>query len=193
MLLTIDVGNTNITMGVFKEEQLLGTFRMTTKLPRTSDEYGFQICGILEHRGIMAADIHAVIVASVVPDIMHSLNNGIIKYLNVRPLVVSAGVKTGIRIVTENPKEIGPDRIVDAVAAYEIYGGPVLVIDYGTATTHDLILEDATLVGGVTSPGIRIAAHALWQDAAKLPKIEIKKPETILGKDTISSMQSGLV
>ncbi len=118
MLLTIDVGNTNVTMGVFEGDVLRGTFRMTTKQPRTSDEYGFQICGILEHRGIKAEGIHAVIVASVVPDIMHSLSSGIIKYLNVRPLVVSAGVKTGIRIVTENPKEIGPDRIVDAVAGY---------------------------------------------------------------------------
>ena len=107
--------------------------------------------------------------------------------------MVGPGIKTGIKIAIPNPKEVGADRIVDAVAAYEIYGGPVLVIDYGTATTHDLVLEDATLVGGVTSPGIRIAAHALWQDAAKLPKIEIKKPDAVLGRDTISSMQSGLV
>ena len=139
MLLTIDVGNTNITLGVFKEEVLLGTFRMTTKRPRTSDEYGFTICGILEHRNICPQDIHAVIIASVVPDIMHSLTSGIIKYLNVRPLIVSAGIKTGIRIVTENPKEIGPDRIVDAVAGYELFGGPVIVVDFGTATTYDLI------------------------------------------------------
>lgn len=193
MLLTIDVGNTNITMGVFKEEQLLGTFRMTTKLPRTSDEYGFQICGILEHRGIMAADIHAVIVASVVPDIMHSLNNGIIKYLNVRPIVVSAGVKTGIRIVTENPKEIGPDRIVDAVAGYELCGGPVIVVDFGTATTYDLIGPNGTFEAGITAPGIQTAGRSLWGGAAMLPAIEIKKPNSILAKETISSMQAGLV
>lgn len=193
MLLTIDVGNTNITMGVFKEEQLLGTFRMTTKLPRTSDEYGFQICGILERRGIMAADIHAVIVASVVPDIMHSLNNGIIKYLNVRPLVVSAGVKTGIRIVTENPKEIGSDRIVDAVAGYELCGGPVIVVDFGTATTYDLIGPNGTFEAGITAPGIQTAGRSLWGGAAMLPAIEIKKPNSILAKETISSMQAGLV
>ena len=122
MLLTVDVGNTNITMGIFEEERLLGTFRMTTKRSRTSDEYGFTICGILEHRNMRPENIHAVIISSVVPDIMHSLTSGIIKYLNVRPIIVSAGIKTGIRIVTENPKEIGADRIVDAVAGYELYG-----------------------------------------------------------------------
>ena len=193
MLLTIDVGNTNITLGVFKEEKLLGTFRMTTKLPRTSDEYGFEICGILEHRGIEAKDINAVIVASVVPDIMHSLTSGVIKYLEVRPLVVSAGTKTGIRIVTENPKEIGPDRIVDAVAGYEKFGGPVIVVDFGTATTYDLIGPNGTFEAGITAPGIRTAARSLWGDAAMLPAIEIKKPKSILAKETISSMQAGLV
>lgn len=193
MLLTIDVGNTNITLGVFKEEKLLGTFRMTTKLPRTSDEYGFEICGILEHRGIEAKDINAVIVASVVPDIMHSLTSGVIKYLEVRPLVVSAGTKTGIRIVTENPKEIGPDRIVDAVAGYEKFGGPVIVVDFGTATTYDLIGSNGTFEAGITAPGIRTAARSLWGDAAMLPAIEIKKPKSILAKETISSMQAGLV
>ena len=193
MLLTIDVGNTNITLGVFKEEKLLGTFRMTTKLPRTSDEYGFEICGILEHRGIEAKDINVVIVASVVPDIMHSLTSGVIKYLEVRPLVVSAGTKTGIRIVTENPKEIGPDRIVDAVAGYEKFGGPVIVVDFGTATTYDLIGPNGTFEAGITAPGIRTAARSLWGDAAMLPAIEIKKPKSILAKETISSMQAGLV
>lgn len=193
MLLTIDVGNTNITLGVFKEEKLQGTFRMTTKRSRTSDEYGFTICGILEHRGITAQDIHAVIVASVVPDIMHSLTSGIIKYLEVRPLVVSAGTKTGIRIVTENPKEIGPDRIVDAVAGYEKYGGPVIVVDFGTATTYDLIGPNGTFEAGITAPGIATAARSLWGDAAMLPAIEIRKPRSILAKETISSMQAGLV
>ena len=123
MLLTIDVGNTNITLGVFKEEILLGTFRMTTKRSRTSDEYGFTICGILEHRSICPQDIHSVIIASVVPDIMHSLTSGIIKYLNVRPLIVSAGIKTGIRIVTENPKEIGPDGDSDCHRRYQSHRG----------------------------------------------------------------------
>lgn len=193
MLLAIDIGNTNITIGLFDGEEIEGTFRMTTKMPRTSDEYGIFFYNILHSRGLHREEIDAAIIASVVPDVNHHIINGLIKYFNVNPIVVGPGIKTGIKIALPNPREVGADRIVDAVAAYELYGGPVLVIDYGTATTHDLVLEDASLVGGVTSPGIRIAAHALWQDAAKLPKIEIKRPDTILGRDTISSMQSGLV
>ena len=193
MLLAIDIGNTNITIGLFDGDEIEGTFRMTTKMPRTSDEYGIFFYNILHSRGLHREQVDAAIIASVVPDVNHHIINGLIKYFNVTPIVVGPGIKTGIKIAIPNQKEVGADRIVDAVAAYEIYGGPVLVIDYGTATTHDLVLEDASLVGGVTSPGIRIAAHALWQDAAKLPKIEIKRPDTILGRDTISSMQSGLV
>lgn len=193
MLLTIDVGNTNITLGVFENETLKGTFRMTTKRSRTSDEYGFNICGILEHRNIMPQDIKDVIIASVVPDIMHSLTSGIIKYLNIKPIIVSAGIKTGIRIVTENPKEIGPDRIVDAVAGYEQYGGPIIVVDFGTATTYDLIGEKGTFEAGITAPGIETAGHSLWGGAAMLPAIEIRKPKSILAQETISSMQAGLV
>lgn len=193
MLLTVDVGNTNITLGVFNDQELLGTFRMTTKTPRTSDEYGFTICGILEHRNIQASDIEAVIIASVVPDVMYSLTSGIIKYFDIRPLVVSAGIKTGIRIVTENPKEIGPDRIVDAVAAYDQFGGPVIVVDFGTATTYDLIGPKGTFEAGITAPGIETAARSLWGGAAMLPAIEIRKPASILAKETISSMQAGLV
>ena len=193
MLLAIDIGNTNITIGLFDGDEIEGTFRMTTKMPRTSDEYGIFFYNILHSRGLHREQVDAAIIASVVPDVNHHIINGLIKYFNVTPIVVGPGIKTGIKIAIPTPKEVGADRIVDAVAAYEIYGGPVLVIDYGTATTHDLVLEDASLVGGVTSPGIRIAAHALWQDAAKLPKIEIKRPDTILGRDTISSMQSGLV
>ena len=193
MLLTIDGGNTNITLGVFENETLKGTFRMTTKRSRTSDEYGFNICGILEHRNIMPQDIKDVIIASVVPDIMHSLTSGIIKYLNIKPIIVSAGIKTGIRIVTENPKEIGPDRIVDAVAGYEQYGGPIIVVDFGTATTYDLIGEKGTFEAGITAPGIETAGRSLWGGAAMLPAIEIRKPKSILAQETISSMQAGLV
>lgn len=193
MLLALDIGNTNITIGLFDQNELAATFRMTTKIPRTSDEYGIFFYNMLHGKGFATEDVDAAIMASVVPDVNHHVINGLIKYFNVTPVEVGPGIKTGIKIALPNPKEVGADRIVDAVAAYEIYGGPVLVVDFGTATTHDLVLEDATLVGGVTSPGIRIAANALWQDAAKLPKIEIKKPECILGKDTISSMQAGLV
>lgn len=193
MLLALDIGNTNITIGLFDKDELVATFRMTTKIPRTSDEYGIFFCNMLEGKGFSKEDVDAAVMASVVPDVNHHVINGLIKYFNVNPLEVGPGIKTGIKIALPNPKEVGADRIVDAVAAYEIFGGPVLVVDFGTATTHDLVLEDATLVGGVTSPGIRIAANALWQDAAKLPKIEIKRPENVLGKDTISSMQAGLV
>ncbi|MBQ9983606.1 MAG: type III pantothenate kinase [Lachnospiraceae bacterium] len=193
MLLAIDIGNTNITIGLFDGDEIVGTFRMTTKIPRTSDEYGTFLYNLLHSKDIVKDQVKAAIMASVVPDVNHHIINGLRKYFNLNPILVGPGIKTGIKIAIPNPKEVGADRIVDAVAAYEIYGGPVLVIDYGTATTHDLVLGDATLVGGVTSPGIRIAAHALWQDAAKLPKIEIMKPDFVLGKDTISSMQSGLV
>ncbi len=193
MLLVIDVGNTNITIGVFRKEELLGTFRMTTKLPRTSDEYGIMLKELVERQGISGKDIDAVIIASVVPDIMHSLGSAMIKYFGIRPVVVSAGIKTGIRIMTENPKQVGADRIVDAVAAYTLYGGPVIVIDFGTATTYDIVGPEATFEGAVIAPGIRTSAQAMWGQAAMLPAIEIKKPESILAKETVSSMQAGIV
>ena len=189
MLFVIDVGNTNITMGVFRGEQLAATFRMTAKQPRTSDEYGIELCALLEHRDFDIKEVDAVIISSVVPDIMHSLGSAIIKYFNIKPVVVSPSLEIGLRINTENPKELGPDRIVDAVAAYEKYGGPVIVVDFGTATTYDVVSADGVFEGGVISPGIRTSARALWGGASMLPAIEIKKPETILAKETVSSMQ----
>ncbi len=193
MILTIDVGNTNITCGVFEKEEIAASFRITTKIPRTSDEYGMLISNLLEKNSLSPKDVEDAIICSVVPNVMHSLEGALIKYFNIKPIIVEAGVKTGIRIVTPNPQQIGADRIVDAVAGYELYGGPVIVIDFGTATTYDYVDEHGAFLGGVTAPGIRISAKALWEDAAKLPEIEIKKPENVLGKDTISSMQSGLV
>ncbi len=192
MLFAIDVGNTNITVGLFDGGKLVHTFRMTTGISRTSDEYGMLFGDWLSLRGMKLSDIDAVIIASVVPNVMHSLNSGIIKYLHVEPIIVAPGIKTGINVQIPNPKALGADRLVDAVAAYELYGGPVLVIDFGTATTHDLVLEDGSFHSGVTSPGIRLAASALWNGAAKLPEIEIRKPDTILAKDTVSSMQAGI-
>lgn len=193
MILAIDVGNTNITCGVFEQDEIVASFRITTKMPRTSDEYAMNLKTLLETNNINASDIKDAILCSVVPNVMHSLEGALIKYFHITPIIVEAGIRTGIRIVTPNPQQIGADRIVDAVAAYELYGGPVLVIDYGTATTYDLVDETGAFLGGITAPGIRISAKALWEDAAKLPEIEIKKPEVILGKDTITSMQSGLV
>lgn len=193
MIFVIDVGNTNITCGIYREKELVTTFRLMTKTPRTSDEFGVVIREMLRTNGISVGDIEGVIIASVVPNVMHSLTSAIQKYIKKVPLIVGPGVKTGIKIATENPRQIGPDRIVDAVAAYELYGGPILVIDYGTATTYDLVTEDGQFTAGVTAPGIRISATALWECAAKLPEIEIKKPDTILAKETITSMQAGLV
>ena len=176
MLITVDAGNTNITLGVFKEKKVYATFRMTTQMARTSDEYGVLIAEMLGRKGISPKDIEAVIISSVVPKIMYSLTNGIYKYIGLHPIVIEAGTKTGIKIQRANPREVGTDRIVDAVGAYELYGGPCIVIDFGTATTYDLITKDGTFAAGVTSPGIRICAKALWNDTAKLPEIEIKKP-----------------
>lgn len=193
MLLVIDVGNTNITLGVFEEEKLIGTFRLTTKIPRTSDEFGIDICNLLEHRNFTVQDVTDVIIASVVPDMNYSLTSAIIKYLNITPVIVGPGIKTGIRLALDNPKEVGADRIVDIVGAYELYGGPLIVIDFGTATTYDLVTADGVFCAGVTAPGISTSVKALWQEAAKLPKIEIKKPASILAKETVSSMQAGIV
>ena len=179
MLLVIDIGNTNITLGVFRGEELLGTFRMMTKQPRTSDEYGVMLRELVERQGIQGTDINAAIVASVVPDIMHSFGSAMIKYFGIRPMVVSSGIKTGIRIVTENPKQVGADRIVDAVAAYTIHGGPVIVIDYGTATTYDVVGPDGTFEAAVIAPGIRTSAQAMWGQAAMLPAVEIRKPDSV--------------
>ena len=193
MIFVIDVGNTNMTLGVYEGEELKATFRMMTKTPRTSDEYGVMLTTLLTTKGITTDMIEGCIVASVVPDVMHSLTGGSLRYVGVKPLIVGPGVKTGIRIVTENPRAIGADRIVDAVAAYEKYGGPVLVIDFGTATTYDLVTEEGNFAAGITAPGIRISSEALWSQAAKLPKIEIQKPKSILAQETITSMQAGLV
>lgn len=192
MLLAVDVGNTDITFGVFDEEQLVARFRFTVQVPRTSDEYGELLCNILDQKGVALTQINEVIIASVVPKMMYSFTSGIIKYLHCHPIVVGAGTRTGIRIDTVNPKEIGPDRIVDAVSAYEQYGGPVIVVDYGTATTYDLVTEDGVFRGGVISPGIRISANALWNNAANLPEIEIKCPGNVVAKETITAMQAGL-
>ena len=193
MLMTIDVGNTNITVGIFRGDHVVTSFRITTKLSRTSDEYGILLINLLEQNQVKQEEIMDAIIASVVPNVMHALEGAVIKYFNIRPIIIEMGIKTGIRIVTENPRQIGADRIVDAAAAYELYGGPVLVLDFGTATTYDLVDKDGAFLSGVTAPGIRISAKALWEDAARLPEIEIRKPESILAKETISSMQAGLV
>lgn len=193
MILGIDVGNTNMTLGVFGDSELKATFRLMSKIPHTSDEYGIMISQLLRDHGIEPKELEGSIIASVVPAVMHSLVGAVTRYTGTSPLIVGPGVKTGIRVTTEDPRAIGADRIVDAVAAYEKYGGPVLVLDFGTATTYDLITEDGCFMAGITAPGIRISSEALWSQTAKLPDIEIKKPKSILAKETISSMQAGLM
>lgn len=193
MLLTVDIGNTNITFGVFDGKKLVATFRMTTIQTRTSDEYGMVMCELMEHNQVKVESVTDVIVASVVPNVMHSLTSAIIKYFHTKPIVVESGIKTGIRVASRNPRQVGADRIVDAAAVYELYGGPAIVVDYGTATTYDLVDEDGTFTACVIAPGIRISAQALCSRAANLPEFEIKKPKSILAQDTISCMQAGLV
>lgn len=193
MLLAIDIGNTNITLGIHDDHEWVANFRLTTKTPRTSDEYGLFIISLLGARGIKVEDIKDVIVSTVVPNIMYSFNNGIRKYIHKEPIMIGPGIKTGISIHTDNPREVGADRIVDAAGAYYEYGGPILVIDFGTATTYDVVTEKGVFEVAVTSPGIKITANALWNTAAKLPEIEIKKPDSILAKNTVTSMQAGLV
>lgn len=193
MLLAIDIGNTNFTFGVFDGKELKVTFRITTIQTRTSDEYGIVLCELLEHNELKVTDITDVIIASVVPNVMHSLTSAIIKYFHTRPIIIEPGVKTGVRVAGKNPKQVGADRIVDAAAVYELYGGPAIVVDYGTATTYDLVDGEGTFVSCVIAPGIRTSAQSLWSMAAKLPEFEIRKPDTILAQETITCMQAGLV
>lgn len=182
MLVVMDIGNTNITIGIYQKDKLLASYRLTTKMKRTSDEYGFMIMNFLNATHIDAEQIKDVIVSSVVPKVMHSFNNGIRKYLKKEPIIVGPGIRTGISVRAENPKAVGADRIVDAAGAYHVYGGPVLVIDFGTATTYDYIDADGVFEYGLITLGIEAGAQALWTQTAKLPEIEIKKPKTILNK-----------
>ena len=194
MLLAVDIGNTNITFGMISEiGTIMGSFRITTKMARTSDEFGIEIMNFLNNMQVDVTTIDAVIISSVVPKIMYSFTNSIRKYLLLEPMIIGPGIKTGISIKTDSPKELGADKIVDAAAVYNIYGGNALIIDFGTATTYDYINENGEFLAGVISPGIEISAQALWSQAAKLPEIEIKKPDSILAKNTITSMQAGIV
>lgn len=192
MLLVIDIGNTNITIGIYDRDRLIASYRLTTWSKRTSDEYGFMIINFLHDSGVHAEDINDVIIASVVPKIMHSFNNSIRKYIHKEPITVGPGIKTGISIKIDNPRELGADRIVDAVGAYYTYGGDLLVIDFGTATTFEHVNAKGEYLGGCISPGIEISVQALATNAAKLPEIEIKPTSTILATNTITGMQSGI-
>ena len=193
MLLVFDIGNTQIKMGVFYDDQLTGSWRMTTGSKKTADEYGIDMRMLLQFENIDLQDIDQVVVSSVVPNIMHSFCNAIRRYIGIEPLVIGPGIKTGVKIKTENPKEVGADLIVDVAAACEIYGYPCVVVDFGTATKYEVINEKGEFMAAGVSPGIGISADALCSKAAQLPMIEIKKPKSILNSNTVACMQSGLV
>ncbi|MCX7920793.1 MAG: type III pantothenate kinase [Clostridia bacterium] len=193
MILVMDVGNTHIALGVYEGKKLITNWRMGTDKEKTSDEFGMFIAGLFKHEKLDIKDVEAVIIASVVPPIMYSLEHAIRKYFNLEPMIVGPGVKTGINIKYENPREVGADRIVNAVSAYEVYGGPLIIVDLGTATTFCAISSKGEYLGGVICPGIKISAEALFQRAAKLPRIELSKPESVIGRNTVVSMQSGIV
>ncbi len=193
MLLVFDVGNTNMVLGVYKDNKLACNFRIGTDKSKTSDEYGVIIRQLFEYEGILLKDIDDVIISSVVPEVMHSLENFSIKYCLKEPMIVGPGIKTGINIKYENPQQVGADRIVNAVAGFEKYGGPLILIDFGTATTFCAVSEKGEYLGGAISPGIKISCDALFQKASKLHQVEIIKPKAAIGKNTTWAMQSGIV
>lgn len=193
MLLAIDVGNTNIVFGGFEGEKLVYDWRISSDKEKTSDEYGLLFDQIFQYNGIDRSEVSDIIISSVVPTLMHTLPAMSQRYFNIDPIVVGPGVKTGMNIKYDNPREVGADRIVNAVAAYERYGGPVIIVDFGTANTFCLVSKDGEYLGGVITPGIKISSEALFLRTAKLPKVEILKPEKVIAKNTIESIQSGLV
>jgi len=192
MILVVDVGNTHIVLGAFEGKDLLASWRLSTIEERSADELGMILLSLFAHEGLSVQKVEAVVVASVVPSVMYSLEHSIKKYFKIDPMVVGPGTKTGINIRCQNPKEVGADRIVNAVAGFEIYGGPLIIVDMGTATTFCAISAKGEYLGGVICPGIKISADALYQKTAKLPRIDLIKPESVIGKNTVSSMQSGI-
>nr|WP_272595746.1 type III pantothenate kinase [Paenibacillus apiarius] len=195
VIFVIDVGNTNIVLGVYQQETLLHYWRLSTNRQATADEYGVMIHNLFALAGLSVKDIEGVIMSSVVPPIMHTLEQLCETYLYKTPIVVGPGVKTGLNIRYENPREVGADRIVNAVGAIEQYGGqdPLVVVDFGTATTFDVIDMKGNYLGGSIVPGIGISTEALYQHAAKLPRIELTKPKSVIGRNTVQSMQAGII
>lgn len=192
VILTADIGNTNITLGIYENGRLKTVTRLETDCSRKPDEYGGDLLRILQERRIPAEIVEAFVIASVVPEVTLSLGAGASRYLGREPFLVDKNIRTGIIIKTDAPEQVGADRIVNAAAAFRFYGGPCLVIDFGTATTYDVVTENGEFLGGIIAPGVKICAEALWRRTAKLPRIEIKKPDRIMGTNTVSSMQSGV-
>ncbi len=192
MLLVVDVGNTHAVLGIYKEKDLIASWRVATDITKTSDEMGILVGDLLRTKDMKFQDIDAAIVSSVVPPLTPSILEMCRQYLGVEPLSIGPGLKTGLNIRYENPKEVGADRIVNAVAGLNLYGGPLIIVDFGTATTFCAVSENWEYLGGVICPGINISAEALFSRASKLPKVEVARPERIIGKNTPASIQSGL-
>jgi type III pantothenate kinase len=193
MLLTIDIGNTNITLGLYEGEALRSAWRLATAHERMPDEYGLQLLGLLEHAACTPQHLTGVAMASVVPPLTSTFLQACDKYLQRRPLVVDAGVKTGVRIRYEDPKAVGADRVADAAAVQKLYGGPACIVDFGTATTFDAISAEGDYLGGAIAPGIGIAAEALFHRTAKLPRVDLQRPPSAIGRNTVHAIQSGML
>jgi len=193
MLLVIDVGNTSIKLGVFEEDKLRATWSLATGIHRTSDEYGVVLLNLMERQGFPSSKITGAALCGVVPPLAPTFVEMCQKHLNIQPLVVEAGVKTGIRIRLDNPREVGADRVVGAVAAHHLYGKPVIIIDLGTAITFDVVSGEGDYLGGAICPGISIAMEALFARTAMLPRIELVHPKQVIGRNTVSAMQSGII
>jgi len=193
MLLAIDIGNTAITIGVFNGESLRAHWSIATDVENLVDEYAILLLNLLRTEELESKDIDEAILGSVVPSLTPVFQNVCRRYFKVTPLVVDPGVKTGLRILYDSPRDVGADRVIDAVAAIKLYGPPLIVVDFGTATVFDAISKDGDYVGGAIAPGIGIAMEALFERTAKLPRIELERPKTAIGKTTVTAMQSGIV
>lgn len=193
MILVVDVGNTNIVLGLYEQRTLLHHWRISTNRSATVDEYGILFHNLFQHSGIAFAQVEGVILSSVVPPLMFVMENLCLQYLKRTPFIVGPGIKTGLNVRVDNPKEVGADRIVNAVAALELYGAPCIIVDFGTATTYDYIDASQQLLGCAIAPGIGISTEALYQKAAKLPRIELVKPKSVVGRNTVAAMQAGII
>lgn len=195
MIFVIDIGNTNIKYGVFSCDKLVASFRVVSQRTSTADEYGIVVRDLLTNAKIRKSDIEGVIISSVIPQLNYTIEHMCEQYLSIKPLMVGPGIKTGLNIKVDNPREVGADRIVNSVAAYKKYGGetPIICIDFGTATTFNVITEKGEFIGGVISPGIKGALDSLVNGTAKLPNIELNLPKKIIAKDTVTNMQAGLL
>ena len=193
MLLAIDIGNTNIAVGVFEDERLRAAWRLGTDVHKLEDEYASVFLNLLSLKGLAFADIDCAIISSSVPPLVTVFEGLCQRYFEVSPMVVGPGTKTGVRISIDNPREVGADRVVNAAAGHRLYGGPLIVIDFGTATTLDAVSEEGDYLGGAIAPGIGISAEALFEHAAKLPRVELVRPQNAIGRNSVSAMQSGII